>query len=380
MSHPTRRFLLASLSTSLMAGRARAAAPKAQPPAPAAAGVVLPLSGDLSLIGDECLRGIHLAASALNAAGGIAGHKVALVAADAVDQSHTAAAVNQVITSGHAGVVLGTGASALSYAGSAAAELAQMPYIELNAPAVGITARGFKFLLRTGPTTSMIGALAVSTIQSRFKGRKIGLLFNTGATGGAIAAAAIAALNTAKIPVLLAIGYPEDVTDLYDPVGRFMRAGVDLVLHAGGPSDVLGFYLAMQAQSWRPQTVIGCGNGYTLRETADALGSVFDGTLVITAPYYPAPAAQIAQAYQAKYGIPPRSADSLTAYVGAKLVFDTLNAQGGSADKLLDVLRKVDIPAGGLANGFGVAFDSSGQNTRSFVTLQRWHGAQIAPA
>jgi branched-chain amino acid transport system substrate-binding protein len=343
-------------------------------------GVVLPLSGDLSLIGDECLRGIQLAADAVNTAGGIAGQKVALVAADAVDQSHVAAAVNGVITGGHAGVVLGTGASALSYPGSAAAELAQVPYIELNAPADGLTARGFKFLLRTGPTTSMIGALAVSTIQSRFTGRKIGLLFNTGATGGAIAAAAIAALNAAKIPVLLAIGYPEDVTDLYDPVGRFMRAGVELVLHAGGPSDVLGFYLAMQAQGWRPKAVIGCDSGYMLRETAQALGSAFDDTLMIGAPYYPAAATQIALAYQTKYGNPPRGADSLSAYAGAKLVFDTLNAQGGSADKLLDVLRKVDVPAGGLANGFGVSFDANGQNTRSFVTLQRWRGSQLAPA
>ncbi|GLR65567.1 branched chain amino acid ABC transporter substrate-binding protein [Acidocella aquatica] len=379
MSYLTRRFLLASLSTSLIAGRARAAAPQAQPPAPAVTGVVLPLSGDLSLIGDECLRGIHLAAGAVNAAGGIAGKEVALVAADAVDQSHVAAAVNGVIGGGHAGVVLGTGASALSYPGSAAAELAQVPYIELNAPADGLTARGFKFLLRTGPTTSMIGGLAVGAIQSRFAGRKIGLLFNTGATGGAIAAGVIAALGNAKIPVLLAIGYPEDVTDLYDPVGRFMRAGVELVLHAGGPADVLGFYLAMQEQGWRPGAVIGCGNGYMLRETADALGAAFDGTLVIGAPFYPAAAAPIAQAYQAKYGTPPRGADSLTAYVGAKLVFDTLNAQGGSADKLLDVLRKVDIPAGGLANGFGVAFDASGQNTRSFVTLQRWRGSQLTP-
>jgi branched-chain amino acid transport system substrate-binding protein len=380
MSYPTRRILLASLSTSLLAGRARAAAPQAKPPAPAVTGVVMPLTGDMSLIGDECWRGIHLAAKAVNAAGGIAGRKVALVSADAVDQSHVAAAVNQVITSGHAGVVLGTGASGLAYSGSAAAELAQVPYIELNAPADGLTTRGFKFLLRTGPTASMIGGLAVSTIQSRFAGRKIGLLFNTGATGGAIAAAAIAAFNTAKIPLLLAIGYPDDVTDLYDPVGRFMRAGVELVLHAGGPSDVLGFYLAMQMQGWRPKAVIGCGSGYMLRETAETLGSVFDDTLMIGAPYYPAAAAQIALAYQAKYGAPPRGPDSLTAYVGAKLVFDTLNAQGGSADKLLDVLRKVDIPAGGLANGFGVAFDAGGQNTRSFVTLQRWRGAQLTPA
>jgi ABC-type branched-subunit amino acid transport system substrate-binding protein len=88
----------------------------------------------------------------------------------------------------------------------------------------------------------------------------------------------------------------------------------------------------------------------------------------------------IAYAYQAKYGNPPRGADSLTAYAGAKLVFDTLNAQGGSAAKFLDALRKTDIPLGGLENGFGVAFDHTGQNTRSFVTLQQWRGQALGPA
>ncbi len=380
MSYPTRRFLLTALTTSLAVGRARASNAPAKSAAPPVIGVALPLSGDLSLTGDECLRGIQLATDAVNVAGGVAGQPVALVAVDAVDQSHAGAAVNGLITGSHANVILGTGASALSYPGSAAAELAQTPYIELNAPADGITARGFKFLLRTGPTTGMIGNLAASTIQSLFAGRKIGLLFNTGATGGAIAAAAIAALNAAKIRVLLAIGYPEDVTDLYDPVGRLKRAGADVVLHAGGPADVLGFYLAMQAQGWRPGAVIGCDNGYLLRETADALGAVFDGTLVIGAPFYPAGAVGIAYAYQAKYGSPPRGADSLTAYAGAKLVFDTLNAQGGDAAKLLDALRKTDIPLGGLENGFGVAFDHTGQNTRSFVTLQQWRGQALGPA
>jgi branched-chain amino acid transport system substrate-binding protein len=380
MSYPTRRFLLTALTTSFAVGRARASDAPAKSAAPPVIGIALPLSGDLSLTGDECLRGIQLAADAVNGAGGVAGQPVALVAVDAVDQSHVGAGVNGLITGSHANAVLGTGASALSYPGSAAAELAQTPYIELNAPADGITARGFKFLLRTGPTTGMMGNLAASTIQSRFAGRKIGLLFNTGATGGAIAAAAIAALNAAKVPVLLAIGYPEDVPDLYDPVGRLKRAGVDVVLHAGGPADVLGFYLAMQVQGWRPGTVIGCDNGYLLRETADALGAVFDGTMVIGAPFYPAGAVGIAYAYQAKYGNPPRGADSLTAYAGAKLVFDTLNAQGGSAAKFLDALRKTDIPLGGLENGFGVAFDHTGQNTRSFVTLQQWRGQALGPA
>jgi hypothetical protein len=75
----------------------------------------------------------------------------------------------------------------------------------------------------------------------------------------------------------------------------------------------------------------------------------------------------------------PRAPDGLTAYVGAKLALDTLAAAQGDAGKLLDALRRSDIPAGGLANGFGAAFDRSGQNTRSFVTLQQWSGQRPRP-
>ena len=279
MSHFSRRALLAGAGL-LAAGAARAAKPPAPPPGPLVVGAALPLSGDLSLIGDECLRGIQLAADAVDRAGGIAGKNVALATADAFAQSRAAAAVNGLISGLHAGLVLSAGASKLSYPGSAAAELAQVPFIELNAPAAGLTTRGFHYLLRTGPTTEMIGSLAVSSILSRFKGRKIGLLFNTGATGSAIAASVTAALKTANTPAQLAIGYPADVADLTDPVGRLQRAGAEIVLHAAGPSDALAFFLAMQNQGWKPAAVLGCGDGYALWETAAALGPAFDGTLV----------------------------------------------------------------------------------------------------
>jgi branched-chain amino acid transport system substrate-binding protein len=378
---PTRRFLLAATGACLTCGIARASGtPKKSAPPPPVIGVALPLSGGLSLTGDECLRGIELAADAVNATGGIAGKPVTLVPADTIDQGHAAAAVNTLIAQNHANLLLGGGSSVLSYPASAAAELAQIPYIELNAPADGITTRGFKFLLRTGPTTTMTGNLAVSTIQKRYQGRKIGLLFNTGATGGAIAGAAIAALNAAKTPILLSIGYPETTTDLHDPVGRLKRAGAEIVLHAGGPDDVLAFFSAMQEQNWRPAALIGCGGGYLLRETAFALGPAFNGTLAIGAPFYPPSASPIASAYAARFGTQPRAADSLTAYTGAQLVFDTLNAVGGDTSQLLDALRKTDIPPGGLLNGWGAAFDHNGQNTRSFVTLQQWHNQQLTPA
>jgi branched-chain amino acid transport system substrate-binding protein len=351
MPHPTRRALLAVTGTALAGRLARAADNPLPPPAPAAIGAAVPLSGSLAIIGDECQRGIALAVAAVNEAGGIAGQPVNLTLADTRDQEHAADAVNFLIGAGHAGVILSAGASDVSYPASAAAELAQVPFIELNAPAAGLTARGFKFLLRTGPTTDMIAALAVSTIQARFPGRKIGLLFNTGATGGAIAGAAIRALKAASIPPLLIIGYGTDEADLTEPAGRLMR----------------------------PEAVLGCGDGYGLRENAEALGPAFEGTLMIGAPFYPPAAAGIEQAYWDSYGMAPRAPDSLTAYVGAKLVLDALAAGQGDPGKSLDAIRRSDVPAGGLANGFGAAFDRTGQNTRSFVTLQQWSGQQPRP-
>jgi len=364
----SRRFLLSATGASLAGGLARAAdIPPTPPPAPPVIGAALPLSGDLSLLGIECLRGIQLAAGTAN-----------LITADTISQPQTAAAANSLITA-HAALLLGSGDSDLSYPATAAAELAQIPFIELNAPADGLTTRGFKFLLRTGPTTSMIAALAVATVLRRYPGRQIGILFNTGATGGAIAAAALAGFTAAKAPVALVIGTPVDAMDLHDPVGRFQRAGVEVVLHAGGPSDVLAFYQAMQQQSWQPQAVLGCGPGYALRANALALGAAFDGTLVIAAPFYPPSAAALKAAYTARFGLPPQSPDSLTAYTGAKLVFDTLAAQGNDPTKLLAALRGTNIAQGALPNGYGIAFDRSGQNTRSFVTLQQWRDQTLLP-
>jgi branched-chain amino acid transport system substrate-binding protein len=380
MSDLTRRMLLVGAGL-LAASAARAAKsrPQPAPPPPPAIGAALPLSGDLALIGDECLRGIELAADAVDRAGGVAGKPMTLITADTFSPAQTTTAVNGLIVTRHAGLVLSAGASDLSFPGSAAAELAQVPFIELNAPAAGITTRGFHFLLRTCPTTVTIGNFAVGTIRDRFAGKKIGLLYNTGATGSAIATAATAALKRANLPIQLAIGYAPDVADLTAPAGRLKRAGAEIVLHAAGPRDVVAFFLAMHGQDWKPQAVVGCGDGYALRETGAALGPLFDGTLVVAAPFYPPAAAAVADAYQRRYGMAPRGPQSLAAYVGAKLVFDTLNAVRGNPAKLLDALRGTNIPQGGLVNGWGVAFDQNGQNTRSFVSLQEWRGAALVP-
>jgi branched-chain amino acid transport system substrate-binding protein len=376
----TRRLALGLAGAALAAPAARAASASAHSTAQSlTCGAALPLSGAASLQGSEVLRGIQLAAAAVNAAGGIAGTPVQLLTADMPAPADATAAVNGLITAGHTGVMFGSGDSALSYPASAAAELAQTPFIELTAPADGICTRGFKFLLRTGPSTQMAAQLAVQTLQARFAGRKLGLLYNSGTTGAAFAGAVNAALAAAKLPVTLAVGYPEGVEDLHDEAGRLMRAKVDVLLHAAGPDDALGLALAGRALGWRPGALIGYGAGYAYREMAAMMPDALASLYVIAAPFYPAAAAAVQAAYLARFGTAPRAADSATAYAGAKLVFDTLNGVDGDAGKLLGALRQASLPRGSLANGFGVQFDHNGQNTAAYVTLQQWRTGVLAP-
>lgn len=383
MVNLSRRFLVCAAASLGFAGVGRAddvstkAAPsqKQQP----CLGAVLPLAGIYALQGDEVWRGIQLAVDTVNAAGGVAGAPVTVALEAMPTQASAAAAVNELISDKGANILFGSGDSALSYVATASAELAQVPFIELTASADGIVNRGFKFLLRTGPDTGMIGLLAAQTIKNRYAGRRLGLLFNAGATAGAIAAATIAALGATKLPITLAIAYPEDAGDLLAQTGRMMRAGVEVLLHAAGPDDTLALFQAMQSLSWRPPVLIGCGTGYKMRDTQIALGAALNGTLVIAAPFYPGQAATIAKDYEARYGIKPRSADSCTAYVGAKLVLDTLNAVKGDPSALLGAMRQLALPLGALANGFGVAFNDAGQNTASFVTLQSWQADGLMP-
>lgn len=378
----SRRFLVCAAASLSFAKASRAdtlSVTSSSQPALACLGVSLPLTGPYGLQGDEVLRGVQLAVDAVNLKGGVAGRSITPAVANMPSQSSAAQAVGQLIAADGVNILFGSGNSDLSYPATAAAELAQVPFIELTALADGITNRGFKFLLRTGPDTSMIGQLAAQTVKTRVGNRRLGLLFNTGATAGAIAAATITSLQANAQKITLSIAYPEDAADLLTQAGRMMRAGVEVLFHAAGPDDTLALFQAMRTLNWRPAALIGCGEGYGLRDTQIALGAALDGTLVIAAPFYPGQAADIAMAYEARYGVPPRSAESCTAYVGAKLALDTLNTVKGDPTQLLSALRQLHLPPGALANGFGVAFNEAGQNTASFVTLQRWQNGALRP-
>jgi branched-chain amino acid transport system substrate-binding protein len=359
-----------------------ASAARTSKAAPVIVGALFPASGPLSLPGDEAFRGVALAAAAHHHAPTPI-RDIRLIRASAADAAGAARATHRLIHHDRADIILGTCSSTLSFAASAIAELAGIPYVELDAPADGITARGFKTLIRTGLTTTDLAKAAVKAITA---GRvaalrrghqtlKLALLFDVGATDGAFAAAMIAACKTAGLPILMAGGYSVDTADLDRHVARMKRAGIDIVVHAGNPDGVLLFYEAMANLAWRPRLIIGTGTGYGMASTGFLLGSALNGALVIGSPLYQAdgPSAGVAKLYEDHFAAPPRSSASLNTYVGASLVFESLMA----GNRLPGSLETQARQPGALANGWGFALNKAGQNTASFAALQQWRDGRL---
>jgi branched-chain amino acid transport system substrate-binding protein len=391
-----RRALAAAALAPLLVAAARA-----QPAGDLLFGALFPFSGPLSLIGDESFRGLELAAEARNQAGGLLGRQVVLARGDAADAAAASAAAKRLIGETRVQAIFGTGTAPASLAASQAAELAGTPYFELDATADPITERGFRRLFRSCPRLDALLGQAFAAITGvlapawhvRPDTLRTVLLHQEGLHGGSVSATGTAAATAAGLTLADMLGYPAEAMDFAPLVRRLRDGRADVVLHAGGQSDIVQFYRAMADARWMPRMVIGIGGGYALADIARAAGPDFTGTLCAGFPPYAiAPAAApgaeaVREAYLRKYGMPPRSGHSLAAYAGAQIFMDAIARTGGNgsveADALRTALLATEIPEGGTANGWGAAFDDHGQNSRSRPVLAQWQkGAlvTVAPA
>ena len=388
----SRRLLLATSLVALAAPRtARAATTQ-----PIAVGALFPFSGSLSLLGDESFRGLDLAADACNAAGGLFGRPIALARGDANDTAPATAEAKRLVEQTKVACVFGSYAASVAVAASAVTELAGLPYFELDALADALTERGLKLIFRSGPLASACGVLSVDSVIDLLVPRwgadratlKVALLHEDGPTGSAVAAAQEKRCNDRALPHVERIPYPATTIDMV-PLAQRLRGGApDVVLHTGHVNDVVLLHRALKQEGWRPRMVIGAGGGYSLNDTAQALGADFEGVMNVDVTQYRisdivAPGvAGVAAAYQRKYGAPPRSGHSLVCYAGARMFFDIAQRTGTfEHDPFRAAVLAADAPPGSLVGGFGAKFDDKGQNVRALPYLSQWQqGALVTVA
>lgn len=381
---PSRRLLLGAALASPALLRAASAQN-----APIPFGALYPFSGALALLGDESYRGLELAVEERNGADGLLSRPIRLLKGDAVDPNQAVAETRRLMNAEKVASIFGTYASPLCFAASQVTELAGLPYFELGAISDSITERSFRYLFRSCAVASSFAAGTVEAVTAALaplwgvdaSSLKLALVHEDALYGSTVSTFQTKRCKELGLNVVENLAYGAGTVDLSSVVQRLRGAGADVVLHTGYQNDIVLFFRQMKQVGWKPRMVVGAGAGYSLTDTATAIGPDFDGTTNVDFTQYEvndqaAPGVgEVEAAYERKYGARPRSGHSLANYMGAKLFLDIIqNAGTLDKDKIRASVLATDVPLGTTATGWGAKFDEKGQNTRAQPFLLQWQG------
>lgn len=353
-------------------------------------GALFPFSGSLAIYGDEVFRGLSLAVSAANDAGGAGGRRLVLTRADAADATAAVAETRRLASEG-VGLIFGTFATGAALAASQAAEQQGVCFVELAAAADPLTARGFRGVFRTAPDAAGLAGLAAAFVTgpvAAASGReasslRLAMLTERGARGFALASALLAGFEGTSMAALEnLISVPGE--DLAPLIARLRASGADVLLHDSDQAGVVRLAGAMAAEGLRLPVRIGLGAGYSLSDSAAVAGPAIEGAFSLDVPQYAAAEAatpgarRFADGYRAAFGQEPRCGLSLAAFSGAEMALAAVvAARGTEREPLRAALLALDRAVGTAPNGWGTAFSEAGQNRRAFGHLHQWQDGRL---
>ncbi len=356
-------------------------------------GALYPLSGSLALLGDESYRGLELAVSERNAAGGLKGEQIKLFKADAVDAGQAVGAARKLTSVENVTAVFGSYSSALSFAATQVTEMAGVPYFELGAVSDNITERDLKYVMRSNPTARNFAEGTITAITKIVgpslnvdpKQLKIAIIHEDALYGTTIAGFQKQFAQEQGLSVVEVLPYSAKAVDLSSLILRLKGAQADVVLQTSYQNDTTLFFRQIREAGFKPKAIVGAGGGYSMQDTVKVVGSEnMEGVLDVDFPQFQtnengAPGiSAFAKAYKDRFGSDPRSGHSLINYVGAKIFLDAMEKSPSlDADAIRASVASVDIPLGGTAAGIGAKFAENGQNQRANTAIMQWQSGQL---
>lgn len=273
-------------------------------------GVVVPLSGLTSQIGNKVKMAYELAEQEINKAGGVAGQPLKFVFADHQGKPDIGAReAERLIEQEHVVALTGSYESGVTLAVAQVAERRHIPYLVPYSAANLITESGLKYTFRTRPPSrlwvdAMYNFLEAAAKQSGKSIDKIGILAEDGAYGqGTSADIKTLAAKHGK-QVVASETFHGGAQDLTAQISKIKAAGADAVLAASYLNDTMKALQTMALLQYkRPYLTIGTGE-------VDAgffqLGDLAENQVGTTA-WLPdiklKGAAEFGRRFKAKYGI-----------------------------------------------------------------------------
>ncbi len=373
MSHKkqkiTRRSFNAGLAAAVVAGSAPFNIVRAQGAA-LKVGVILPRSGYLAGIGQDCQRGVDIAAGVLKDLGM---PSLQIINADTESSVDIARSRAEKLIGEGAQLLVGAFDSGQSTAIAQVAEQKGIPYVINIAAAPPITEQGYKFVFRNFPTAPMILRDAFVDQKEIFAAvgaaPKTAVFMHVNDTFGTAMAGGIGAVMPKfdmPYKIVDTIAYDPAARDLSVEISKAKAAGADALLMVSRLNDAILITRELIKQRWTPMTILSMGPGWYEDQYLKTLGKLSDGPLSF-APWYD-PNKKLSKALDAALTKAHPGVNLNTNHVytfEALLIAADAYKRASSTDPkaLAEAIRKTNI-TDNSSIGPGIQFDAKGQNDK----------------
>lgn len=346
-------------------------------------GVLLPRSGVEASIGQDCHRGIEVAAGLLKELGL---PPLTLVHADTESSVEVARSRAERLIGEGAQLLIGAYDSGQTSALAQVAEQKGVPLVINIAAAPAITEQGYRYVFRNFPTAAMILRDAFANQKEIFEASgvapKTAVLMRVNDTyGGAMAGGIAQILPTAGLPyrIVDSVTYDPAARDLSVEVAKARGQGADMLLVAGRLHDATLITRELIKQRWSPAAVMSMGAGWYEDQYIASLGKYADGPVSFV-PWYD-PNKPMTKALRTAFNkAHPKISLSLNHVYSFEALLIAAEAfrHAGATDpqSLAAALRKTDIKDN-VSIGPGIQFNEKGQNDKLGSAAVQLQGGQL---
>jgi branched-chain amino acid transport system substrate-binding protein len=350
--------------------------------------------------------GGKIAIDMINERGGVEGHKIVAINADA--QSKVDVAINEaerLLNEQKVDVVMGVYSSAQCVPLAAKVDAAKkLFWANVCVSSAVFKGKNLQYVFRANIHSDQYGEASCSFIndwaKSKFgkepKDLKIAIIYEDGPYGVGVAQANEERCKAFGMQIVHKESYSATATDLSAMVSKLRRAQPDIILHTGYNPDITLFLRQAKEAGLKFQALIGHGAGYS---QIDKLYETFKDDVNYLLDVDPVPAqlldaktlapglgdltAEMVKRYKAETGaneVPPHTSMGFNqTWIFLTDVLPRAIKKYGGYDP--EALRKAaldtDIPIGGTIQGYGVKFfppgtPMSGQNERSIAVVMQF--------
>jgi branched-chain amino acid transport system substrate-binding protein len=333
-------------------------------------GVLLPRSGVQAGIGQDCHRGVQVAAGVLRELGL---PELEIMNGDTESNVDVARSRAERLISEGAQLLVGAFDSGQTTAIAQVAEQRGIPLVINIAAAPPITEQGYKFVFRNFPTAPMIlgdafaNQLEIFSLTGNAPNTAVfmhvndtfGVAMQKGFTG------VMAKFPQIPYKVVDTIAYDPAARDLSVEVSKAKASGAQALVMVSRLNDAILITRELVKQRWSPMAVLSMGPGWYEDQYLKTLGKLADGPLSFV-PWYD-PNKKLTKQLEAAHtkAFPEINLNTNHVYTFEALLVaaDAFKRAGSSDPKALaDAIRATNIKDN-VSPGPGIQFDAKGQNS-----------------